>query len=260
MMSVVQEHVTDRLEDADIESDPFPHFYVEDVFPDDFYDELLAHLPGPDGYKRWTEVGKVKEDQYSKRSQFYLTNSWVENLESAEMREFWGDVGSWLMGREFRRDVLSLFDPYRHLRFPDAESWPDTWSETLLLRHRANYYIGPHTDMPSRVMNLLFYLPEDEGAEAVGTSVYEPKDPEFTCEGTSHHEFEDFNRVKTFPYKPNTVVGFLKTNRSFHGVEPISEEESEKTQRDVIQWMVYDNPEGAPKDRQFFTEEDYPRE
>ena len=51
----------------------------------------------------------------------------------------------------------------------------------------------------------------------------------------------DSVKVQTMPYRSNSLFGFLKTDLSFHGVEPIEEED---IARDVI---LYDiriaNPE-----------------
>ncbi len=41
MASAVEEHVIARLTDAPVRRLPSPHFYIEGIFPDDFYAELL---------------------------------------------------------------------------------------------------------------------------------------------------------------------------------------------------------------------------
>jgi len=42
--------------------------------------------------------------------------------------------------------------------------------------------------------------------------------------------------LKTCPYAPNTILSFLRTDTSFHGVEVIKEE---NVQRDVLRWMLW---------------------
>ena len=68
----------------------------------------------------------------------------------------------------------------------------------------------------------LFYLPRDESQSHLGTSIYVPEDAGFACPGGPHHPFELFRRVYTMPYVPNTLFAFLKTQNSFHGVEPLT--------------------------------------
>ena len=58
----------------------------------------------------------------------------------------------------------------------------------------------------------------------LGTSVYRPKDPAFTCWGGKHHAYEPFDKVATVEFLPNRMMAFPKTERSFHGVEPIKRE------------------------------------
>ena len=44
-----------------------------------------------------------------------------------------------------------------------------------------------------------------------------------TCPGGPHYPFERFERMATMPFVPNALFAFLKTDNSFHGVEPIDE-------------------------------------
>jgi len=69
----------------------------------------------------------------------------------------------------------------------------------------------------------------------LGTSLYVPKDPQFTCPGGPHHDFELFRRVHTMEYLPNTLFAFMKTPDSFHGVEPITQPE---VQRDLLLYDI----------------------
>jgi hypothetical protein len=72
-------------------------------------------------------------------------------------------------------------------------------------------------------LTILFYLPASKDQMGMGTSVYRPRIPSFECEGFTHHPFTHFVNVQTVPFSPNCAFGFIKSNRSFHGVEPIKE-------------------------------------
>ena len=112
--------------------------------------------------------------------------------------------------------------------------------ESQLIRHRAGYFLGPHSDLYTKLVVLLIYLAPDESAAHLGTSLYRPKDPGFTCPNSTHYPFEDFVRVKTAPYKPNSLLAFLRSDVSFHGVEPLSEQDVATCSRDLIQYVLYD--------------------
>ena len=60
------------------------------------------------------------------------------------------------------------------------------------------------------------------------TSVYVPKDPAFRCDGKKRHPFEQFRKVTTASFLPNSLFAFLKTEQAFHGVEVIKREAIER--------------------------------
>jgi hypothetical protein len=136
--------------------------------------------------------------------------------------------------------VLDSFAEPLRARLGDKESWPAVSVESQLIRHRAGYFLGPHSDLHTKLVVLLVYLAPDESAGRLGTSLYRPKDTRFTCSNSAHYPFEDFVRVKTAPYKPNSLLAFLRSDRSFHGVEPLSEHDVTTCSRDLIQYVLYD--------------------
>jgi hypothetical protein len=62
-------HFAARLREAEVVMDPYPHYYVENVFPDDYYRELLAHLPASAIYQNLFEVTTLKLDHFRHRDQ-----------------------------------------------------------------------------------------------------------------------------------------------------------------------------------------------
>ena len=112
--------------------------------------------------------------------------------------------------------------------------------ESQLIRHRAGYYLGPHSDLYTKLVVLLIYLAPDRSAEHLGTSLYRPKDPEFSCPDSAHYPFEDFIRVKTAPYRPNSLLAFFRSDVSFHGLDPLSKDDVATCGRDLIQYTLHD--------------------
>ncbi len=186
--------VVNRVLEAELVGEPFPHLYVENIFPLEFYRQLVENLT-----VRWKPIGEARPVKgYAARS--------VHEPKSP----FWAELDRRLRDGRLRSAVgakLSCYDP----------RWQD---ETLLIRDEPGYQIGPHTDAPAKVATLLFYLPSDERLAGVGTSLYTPKREGFRCAGGPHYPFEEFARAKTMPFRPNSLFAFAKTDRSFHGVEP----------------------------------------
>src|SRR6267154_2872126 len=81
-------HVVERLRTAEVVWDPYPHYYLENVFPDGYYRALLDHLPESTVYQNLYEVTDLKLDHFRHRDQRDLTEGWTEAL-APELRDFW---------------------------------------------------------------------------------------------------------------------------------------------------------------------------
>lgn len=233
-------HVAARLRGAEVALEPYPHYYLENVFPDDYYRALLSHLPGSAVYQNLFEVTDYKLDNFRHRDQRDLKEGWTAEL-PGEIREFWDGFSEWFLGQDLAEAVLDSFAGPLRARYGEKKSWPEVSVEPQLIRHRAGYFLGPHSDLYTKIAVLLLYLAPDESGAHLGTSLYRPKDAGFTCHDSAHYPFEDFIRVKTAPYKPNSLLAFLRSDVSFHGVEPLSEQDVSNTRgRDLIQYVLHD--------------------
>ena len=112
------------------------------------------------------------------------------------------------------------------------------------MRDFTAYAIHPHTDSPHKLISLLFYLPRDASMRALGTTIFRPIDPAKRCEGSARHPFSEFRKVATMDYVPNALFAFLKTDFSFHGVEPIHERGIE---RNLLLYNIYLRKVVVPK-------------
>lgn len=208
MTPEVLAHMAYQISNAVIQPWPFPHIYVQEVFPWDFYQELLANLPPVEKYYQG-----------------------AKNYNGRKFAEQVPDLVSGLSHPDFIKIAVRPFKPWVIQR-----SLNKVFTDLRLIRDQQNYAIGPHTDAAWKVLSLLFYLPPDGTLWEHGTSLYVPKDPSFRCQGGPHHPVENFTRVYTAPFIPNSMIAFFKTDYSFHGVEPITVQ----CQRDVLLWNLYD--------------------
>ena len=233
-------HMVARLRAAEVTLEPYPHYYLENVFPEDYYRALLAHLPANAAYQNLFEVTDYKLDHFRHRDQRDLKEGWTAELPD-EIKGFWDSFSAWFLGPRLAEAVLDSFREPLRARYGEKKSWPEVSVEPQLIRHRAGYFLGPHSDLYTKIVVLLLYLAPDESGAHLGTSLYRPKDPGFTCHNSTHYPFEDFVRVKTAPYKPNSMLAFLRSDVSFHGVEPLSEQDVASTRgRDLIQYVLHD--------------------
>jgi hypothetical protein len=232
-------HVIDRLRTAKVVQDPYPHYYLEDVFPSDYYQSLMRRLPDSSVYDNLFAVTSLKLDHFRHRDQRDLNDGWTEMLPD-DIKGFWADFNKWFTGPELAQAVLHTFAEPMRERFGDDERWPEVSVEAQFIRHRAGYFLGPHSDLYTKLVVLLLYLAPDDRLAHLGTSLYRPKDPGFTCPDSKHYEFDDFVKVKTAPYKRNSLLAFVRSDRSFHGLDPLSEQDVARGPRDLIQYVLHD--------------------
>jgi hypothetical protein len=230
-----EQHVHYRVANAPIRTHPFPHFYVDDVFPAAFYSELRQRLPGQNGYTRIDETGSVAKGAYPERFVCSLAELEEGEANAGGGTAFWADFSSWLLGDAFAALILGRFRPFFPDRFGENVE-PRIELDARLVRDVTNYAISPHTDSPRKLVSLLFYLPADDSMRHLGTSLYAPKDPAFRCPGTGHHPFENFKKIATMEYRPNTLLAFFKTDRAFHGVDRITDT---NVVRDLLLYNIY---------------------
>lgn len=205
------EHAVYRLRNATVQQYPYPHFYVDNVFPWDFYGDLLNALPDSGSYDA---LGNFQSRQ-------------VLNHEVPLIKPFATPY--------FATQVLRIFADQFPIRFPSGA--PGHLShEFRFIRDSEGYSIGPHTDTPRKLISLLFYLPEAGYDADCGTGIYVPEDHKKSCAGGPHHPFDGFREVFRAPYVPNSCFGFWKTDVSWHAVEKITK----KIQRDVLLFNIYE--------------------
>lgn len=239
MSSNVDLQVLYKVANAPVSLFPFPHIYVRDVFPEDFYRELRAHLPPGTAFHDLKELGRVGSGYPDTRLVMPITPDTVAALPEPH-RRFWDQLARWLLGG-FGGTMLGKFGQFLNQRFGDSRRMT-YYDEALIVQDYTTYSLGPHTDSPHKVLSFLFYLPADDSLKHLGTSIYVPKDPGFSCPGGPHHPFDRFLRVATMPFVPNALFAFVKTHNSFHGVEPIQES---NVRRDLLLYdiKVNDPPE-----------------
>lgn len=253
-MTDVEEHVCYQIANAPVRQYPFPHIYVRPVFPEAFYGQLLERLPPTAIMKNIAEAGTLKQisDDAASPKAIAEQPRWITDLATVEEYEeasssgtLWCEVAEWLLGERFRKMIMRKFSVGITERF-GAGTKLACEVEARLVRDFTKYSIGPHTDTPRKLVSLLFYLPRDESLRHTGTSLFVPIDPAFRCDGSYWHRFKSFRNVATMEFLPNALFAFLKTDRSFHGVEDIQDE---RIQRDVLLYNIYANQIAAPARR-----------
>ena len=185
-----------KINNAEVRTDPFPHLHIENIFPENLYRHMLSQMPDDIKYRTLQNA----------RGTIGYPERFVYVAKSA----FWKEFERFMCSGMLRQALCRKFG---------IETGTE---EMILIRDKPGYGLGPHSDSPSKALSALFYLPKDDALIEHGTSLYRPKQEGFTCEGNKHHDRKNFERVKTIPFAPNTMLAFAKTLNSFHGVEPFT--------------------------------------
>jgi FkbM family methyltransferase len=185
-----ENYLVNKIKEAEVISEPYPHFFIEGVFPSEVYSQILSNMP--DDY---TEIEKSRG-----------TRGYPKRFTANPTGQFWNDIISNVKG--MKNAICE--------KFGLDEIYSD---DTLLIKDKEGYQISPHTDTPAKVVSALFYLTDKE-VDGAGTNIYQPNKNGFICKEGKHYSFDKFQKIKGFPYKPNSLLVFLRTDNSFHGVEP----------------------------------------
>ncbi|MFZ5723011.1 MAG: hypothetical protein ACOY33_05060 [Pseudomonadota bacterium] len=224
----VEEHVKYRIANTSVREYPYPHFFVENVFPEEYYRQILDLWPGVEYFRSIAETGRTTG--YKER--FIISLLELDRQDEAwAARRFWKEFSSWFCGPTFLQFLVTHYQPWilRGRKLPQQISIS---ADGLLVQDHTNYAIGPHTDAVHRLVSTLFYCPADESQRHLGTSVYVPQGNDIPREiSGSHHPRDRFFKVETMPFIPNSMFGFVVGPNSFHGVDQIHDED---VKRNVI--------------------------
>ena len=217
------EFVMYKIANESILTYPYPHFYIQSIFPKSFYSEILSFLPPIGKYRSIAETGRVSKGAYEERFVLSLPDG-IETLDSHQ-QGFWIQFTSWLLSNDFLNLMVEKFRPFITERFNSSLGKKISLEPTaMLIRDFQNYKINPHPDATHRLLALMFYLPQDDSTLHLGTSIYRLIDPNIKLEGGgAHYPREAFKEVKRMDYLPNSFYAFFRTDDSFHGVETVEE-------------------------------------
>ena len=223
------EYTMNRLANMEIKHEPYHHFYVDELFPADYYAEMMAMKPSADEVVTIASTGRTNK-AYDDRYVMHLQDG-IHQVIDPVKRKFWEEYREWFCSQEIMITLIKRF----HKEIADAGVTKlNVFPEAMFMRDKAGYSIGPHTDSMHRLITMMVYLPDDVDHRHLGTSVYVPEDSTMNSDGSRHFKFNGFRNVSTADYKPNSAFGFLRSNNSFHGVEPVKDEYDRDTMVYII--------------------------
>lgn len=231
-----------RLENFKFDYEPYPMGYAEHVFEPSFYDDLVNSFPdldvmqdtdhgsegskfslsevnNPDVFSRHVAAyPRVAEFRTFIKSTSFIT-AVLSMLTASGINLKLGNVNpsrrrmARLAVDALRSGNVPVFPPAITARFEYSALPTDTGC------------VYPHTDSPAKIINFVVPIYKDgewPDEEIGGTSSLRTKNPaaSFNYENRMV-PFDEVDHVKTYPFKRNAALVFVKTYNSLHGVFPM---------------------------------------
>ena len=227
---------------ADIRRDPYPYVVVEDCLPPEIYAELARTYPDDETILRLSGA----RDQYVIRQNHRYdlrAHRILRNPNSVSPA--WQDFVRYHVSPEFFREFLNLFGPDIASIYPALEQrlgrtmrewttgirFDPEWDQGQIaldcqigintpVRRRSSTR-GVHTDAPDELFAMLLYFRRDDDRSRGGDleiCQWKKDAPHLFVD--RNVDTSDTERRAIIPYKANTLVIFINSTVSLHGVTP----------------------------------------
>lgn len=223
----INQHVIQKLEGSVLVTDPFPYFYVADIFPDSFYSYVNQLFP--------EEYYLTSNDEKTYKA---LAISLKERKTLAIFNKFikYSEISSYPYANEcikLREWFYSFLIPAVATKLSvNLDLYDD---DTRFVVDYEGYVKRPHTDVPNKLFSILLYMSNSRR----GTTVLRPKKDGFTDDFGYDHQFHQFDEVYTAPFVPNALFAFKRTDTSFHSVRRLESGEYRKAIHINVRKLVW---------------------
>ena len=234
--------IISQIKKAVLSTDPFEHKFVKEIFPKNFYEKLISNLPNKDDYMPINKTGSVSKNYPPERFIFELKPENINKLNQSKkellidlVNIFTSPIFFKFVTNEFKKTInerIKNFSDYEINLF--GKNNFQFVTQASLIKDFKKYKLGVHTDTTKKFLSFLFYIPKNKKLIDLGTALYRSKkEIPYTGEKSNIHVATDstddyFELVKKIPFLPNSLLVFPRTNYSFHGVEKINIEQSER--------------------------------
>lgn len=240
-----------------LESSPFPYLVIENCLPNDIYDEIfedyqkvIYFLKQENKFEELNNVrlqlnAKVilkehlfrhtllyKFVQYHTSIDFFKK---VNEIFSVHIKNFYPVISREAI-KYSDRDFLAIRDIQNNINknykfVIDCQPGINT---PILKKSTVR---GPHVDNPVELIGGLFYLRDEKDIVNGGDlEIYDTKSNEiYFYKKAEVENTKQLNKIRTIPYKKNTCIFFLNSEKSIHGV---SEREKASYTRNLISFLI----------------------
>jgi hypothetical protein len=232
--------ILNNIRQDQITAEPFPHVHVPDALDKDYYEALAA------GYPVLQDIAGARPMQ---SNQAYLLSA-RDVLHNPSIPDIWRNFFAYHTSAVFFREMVNFWLPFIDREYPDlSERFGKPVSAlTTAIRQRSKEKTsenlkadmmldcqfgmnspvtrfgsvrGPHIDKPYKLFAALIYFrhPDDDYAGG-DLDLYRSTRSRYPVDARLNVAERYVTRFKTIPYRPNTLIMWLNTPQSLHGVSP----------------------------------------
>jgi hypothetical protein len=218
-----------------LRTSPYPYVLVKNLLPQNLVDDLIREFPPIETITKGETPGSNKRFDYlakDVRADDSISRTWREFIDANVSSDFYSDFLR-LFGDEINRHFPSLKEQFGSLanikqgvRFIDSHQNKDLLFDAHIsintpVTGLPNSVRTAHVDDPKKLFGGLFYLrhPDDNESKGGELVIYKYKSGEKRFWGQQIDE-KYVEEVERVPYEANTLVLFLNTIDSVHGVTP----------------------------------------
>jgi len=208
--------LAERIRAARLETTPFDHICLDEMFPPAYYARLLDLLPETRRYRELRHREAMQADGHSARRKFYLFPEHIMLL-PAPQRAFWMELSRVLRSSALQDVFKAKFRAALERRFGRSIDRLSFYAVPVLLRDFGGYRIGIHGDSQRKAITVQLYLPRDESQAHLGTVFHEGRNGEAAT------------RTKRLAFRPATGYGFpVVRHESWHSVPQTVNDDGER--------------------------------
>ena len=198
IMSTELQQVIHSIETSNVRNKPYEHCLIENIFSEDFYEELINNVPNDDEYKP-TEYVSETRDGNPTRYKISLkdpTDNRLLNYPSLQK------LSKILLSKEIYSALSNLFS--------NINKSKDVGVNVYLFRDKVGYKLAPHSDASYKIISLIIYLAKNDSYKEVGTII------------NTKGEDGQFIKYDQVEYKRNSGFAFPVVDTSFHSVDEVT--------------------------------------
>ncbi len=216
----------------DVIEDPFPHLVIQEALDPALYERLASEFPSDDILTMGKNPGNNKKHFFGARAA--LTDDRISPL--------WRNFFEYHVSGHFYREVVRLFDRQIRRLYPDlparlkkdlkrlrtgvrradlsAEAFTDCqFAINSPVSENSSTVRGPHLDGPDTLYQCMLYFRDERDTAGGDLELYRFKEgADLSAVGPKAIDPALVSRVKTVAYEKNTMIVFLNSPRSLHGV------------------------------------------